>query len=46
LLLEGGYTGAFSLEWERAWHPDLDPPEVALPHSLHVMRSLLGGDGN
>jgi sugar phosphate isomerase/epimerase len=46
LLLEGGYTGALSLEWERAWHPELDPPEVALPHSLRVMRNLLARSGD
>jgi sugar phosphate isomerase/epimerase len=41
LLLSHGYGGAFSVEWERAWHSDLDPAEVALPHALRVMRGLL-----
>jgi sugar phosphate isomerase/epimerase len=41
LLLNHGYQGAFSVEWERAWHPDLDPAEVALPHALTAMRGLL-----
>jgi len=41
LLLNRGYHGAFSVEWERAWHPDLDPAEVALPHALKAMRVLL-----
>jgi sugar phosphate isomerase/epimerase len=31
LLLENGYTGWFSLEWEKAWHPELADPEIALP---------------
>jgi sugar phosphate isomerase/epimerase len=31
LLLDGGYTGWHSLEWEKMWHPELLPPEVALP---------------
>uniref|UniRef100_A0A7C2P0D4 Sugar phosphate isomerase/epimerase n=1 Tax=Schlesneria paludicola TaxID=360056 RepID=A0A7C2P0D4_9PLAN len=31
LLLEGGYAGWHSLEWEKMWHPELLPPEVALP---------------
>jgi len=41
MLLSSGYRGAFSLEWERAWHPELDPPEVALPAALRTMRALL-----
>src|SRR5687768_2939061 len=36
LLLAHGYTGALSVEWEYAWHPDLDPPEVALPAALQT----------
>lgn len=35
------YAGAFSVEWERAWHPELDPPEVALPLALQTVRALL-----
>ena len=41
LLLAKGYEGAFSVEWEYAWHPELDPPEVALPAALRVVRNLL-----
>lgn len=41
LLLSSGYAGAFSVEWEWAWHPELDPPEVALPAALHTLRALL-----
>ena len=41
LLLDSGYEGAFSVEWEYAWHPELDPPEKALPEALHVVRNLL-----
>jgi sugar phosphate isomerase/epimerase len=41
LLLSSPYTGAFSVEWEWAWHPELDPPEVALPRALHQVRALL-----
>ena len=41
VLLKHGYQGAFSVEWERAWHSDLDPAEVALPHALKAMRGLL-----
>lgn len=41
LLLSSGYDGAFSVEWERAWHPELDTPDVALPSALRVVRGLL-----
>ena len=41
LLLAKGYEGALSVEWEYAWHPELDPPETALPAALRVVRNLL-----
>ncbi len=41
LLLEDSYAGAFSVEWEYAWHPELDPPEKALPEALQVVKGLL-----
>jgi sugar phosphate isomerase/epimerase len=41
LLSNTGYEGAISLEWEYAWHPELDPPEAALPAGLRVIRELL-----
>jgi len=31
LLRNDGYTGWHCLEWEKMWHPELEPPEVALP---------------
>ena len=43
LLLAKGYEGALSVEWEYAWHPELDPPELALPAALRVVRNLLAG---
>lgn len=41
LLLANDYPGALSLEWEYAWHPELDPPEVALPAALQTVQELL-----
>ena len=41
MLLSHGYTGAFSVEWEWAWHPELDPPEAALPAALQTVRAWL-----
>ncbi len=29
-MMQNGYNGAFSLEWEKKWHPELPPIEVAL----------------
>ena len=34
-------AGAFSVEWEWAWHPELDPPEAALPAALTAVRNWL-----
>ena len=41
LLLANDFQGAFSVEWEYAWHPELDPPEIALPAALKTVRELL-----
>lgn len=41
LLLANGYQGAFSVEWEYAWHPELDPPEIALPAALQILQKSL-----
>jgi len=40
LLLTHGYEGALSVEWEYAWHPELDAPEIALPAALRTVREL------
>lgn len=31
-LSKGGYKGYYSFEWEKMWHPEIEEPEVALPH--------------
>lgn len=41
LLLTNNYRGAFSVEWEYAWHPELDRPELALPAALRKIQELL-----
>lgn len=40
-LLDGGYAGSFSLEWEKLWHPELPPIEEALD-SLFALLSDAG----
>lgn len=42
LLHAAGYDGWWTVEWEKRWHPELDEPEVALPHELAELRRLLG----
>ncbi len=41
LLLDGGYNGPLSLEWEKRWHPELPAPEVALPQYAAALRSYM-----
>jgi sugar phosphate isomerase/epimerase len=41
LLLANDFQGAFSVEWEYAWHPELEPPEFALPAARRTLRELL-----
>jgi sugar phosphate isomerase/epimerase len=41
VLKQGGYKGYFGFEWEKAWHPDIDEPEVAFPDFAARMRDYL-----
>ena len=38
VLVEGGYDGYYTLEWEKKWHPYLEEPEVAFPHYISYMK--------
>ena len=40
LLLDGGYSGWHSLEWEKMWHPQLLGPEIALPLFPNKLRDV------
>jgi sugar phosphate isomerase/epimerase len=40
LLHSVGFDGFVSLEWEKAWHPELDEPEVVFPASIEYLRSV------
>lgn len=50
LLKANHYNGAYSIEWEYAWHPELEPPERALPNALNYLRTIFAepesGRGN
>ncbi len=34
------YKGFVSLEWEKAWHPEIEEPEVAFPAAIKYLREL------
>ncbi|MGW5362173.1 sugar phosphate isomerase/epimerase family protein [Actinopolymorpha pittospori] len=40
LLQREGYDGYLSFEWEKAWHPEIEEPEVAIPQYATYMRAL------
>ena len=41
LLVEAGYAGYYSFEWEKAWHPELEEPEVAIADFARVVKQYL-----
>lgn len=40
LLKSSGYDGWHCYEWEKMWHPELEPPELALPLFPGKIREL------
>jgi len=40
-LLQLGYAGAYSFEWEKRWHPEIEAPEIAIPHFAATTRAWL-----
>lgn len=45
VLVKAGYQGYYCYEWEKAWHPDIEEPEVAFPHYAEQMRRYLADAG-
>lgn len=45
LLKRKGYEGWLSYEWEKKWHPELEGPDIALPHYIAHMGALVGPSG-
>ncbi|ULL15204.1 sugar phosphate isomerase/epimerase [Paenibacillus sp. H1-7] len=47
VLRRNGYSGYLNFEWEKGWHPEIEEPEIALPHYVSVMNQILssGPDG-
>ncbi len=41
LLKKGNYQGYYSFEWEKRWHPEIQEPEIAIPHfSKAIIKKL------
>jgi sugar phosphate isomerase/epimerase len=40
-LAASRYRGYYSFEWEKAWHKEIEEPEIAFPHYAKVMREYL-----
>jgi sugar phosphate isomerase/epimerase len=36
-LEKGGYSGYYSFEWEKLWHPEIDSPEIAIADYVKAM---------
>lgn len=41
LLAASGYTGCYSFEWEKAWHPEIAEPEIAIADFAKVITQYL-----
>jgi sugar phosphate isomerase/epimerase len=41
VLARNGYRGYYCFEWEKAWHPEIEEPEVSFPHYADQMRKYL-----
>ncbi|MBO0798323.1 MAG: sugar phosphate isomerase/epimerase [Blastocatellia bacterium] len=41
VLAAGGYRGYYCFEWEKRWHPEIEEPEIAIPHFAKVIREYL-----
>ena len=41
LLVASGYKGFYSFEWEKAWHPEIEEPEIAIADYAKVVTQYL-----
>jgi sugar phosphate isomerase/epimerase len=44
-LAKSGYRGAYSFEWEKRWHPEIEEPEVAFPQFVEMATKYLRAAG-
>ena len=40
VLAASGYTGCYTFEWEKVWHPELEEPEIAIADFAEFMRKI------
>jgi len=40
VLTAFGYTGCYTFEWEKVWHPDLEEPEIAIADFAEFMKKI------
>jgi sugar phosphate isomerase/epimerase len=45
VLAARGYGGFYGFEWEKKWHPEIKPPEVAFPHYAKTVGAWLAEAG-
>lgn len=45
VLLTADFTGYVDFEWEKAWHPEIEDPEIAIPHFRTAIDQLVSGVG-
>jgi sugar phosphate isomerase/epimerase len=43
VLMHNDYAGYYGFEWEKRWHPDIEEPEIAIPHFARVVRGFAAG---
>ena len=41
LLAKSGYEGYYSFEWEKAWHPEIEEPEIAIADFARTLTQYL-----
>ena len=41
LLAASGYAGYYSFEWEKAWHPEIEEPDIAIADYAKVVTQYL-----
>jgi sugar phosphate isomerase/epimerase len=45
LLAAAKYDGYYCFEWEKKWHPEIEEPEIALPHFAKLVGGWLEAAG-
>jgi sugar phosphate isomerase/epimerase len=44
VLAASGYQGCYTFEWEKAWHPELEDPEIAIADYAGFMQKVQRGE--